>query len=318
MILTKDKINNNLYVKCVMKKRFIFISLALLITACTSKEEKMANFVKEIESKMVKVDGGAFLMGNPWAINVQDKYGYNILKTPENEKKYPDAQWFPIASTIRANSFRHKVRLDTFYISKYETTWEEFDRYSKIIGKELKFPISIKNKTPYRNANMPVRATWQEATEYCSFLAKHSGKKFDLVTEAQWEYAARSRGKFVYFATDTGRGVSNRDSINPTHEPQNLADDLSAVGSFPPNPLGLYDMSGNQDEWVNDWYEEDYYKHSPVDNPKGPKSGKFKVYRGGGGYGAYDTVFDRFKSDIYKFSKGYEPALTFRCVINTN
>ena len=53
------------------------------------------------------------------------------------------------------------------------------------------------------------------------------------------------------------------------------------VGGYPPGANGLYDMAGNVWEWVNDWYQEDYYRVSPTDNPQGPASGDYRVLRGG-------------------------------------
>ncbi|WP_370737152.1 formylglycine-generating enzyme family protein [Vibrio aerogenes] len=52
------------------------------------------------------------------------------------------------------------------------------------------------------------------------------------------------------------------------------------MGQWPANPLGIFDLSNNVKEWVNDWYSSDYYSKSPELNPKGPESGKEKVYRG--------------------------------------
>ncbi|EIH7424902.1 SUMF1/EgtB/PvdO family nonheme iron enzyme, partial [Escherichia coli] len=64
---------------------------------------------------------------------------------------------------------------------------------------------------------------------------------------------------------------------------KSFAGSIEPVGSYPPNPLGLYDMMGNGFDWINDWYDADYYKISPEDNPTGPVKGDKKVLRGSGG-----------------------------------
>jgi len=289
-----------------MYKKLLLLSLLFSLSACESKDDKLEKLLKITKENMVFVKGGTFMMGDPQGTNIKDKYGYNILRTPENEKKYPDAQWMRIGGGVDL-ALKHKVTLSDYSISKYETTWEEFDLYYEIIGKEYYKKESKDKNREFRSSKMPATTpTWYEAKNYCKFLAKKTGLNYDLPTEAQWEYAARSRGEYVYFATDTGRGVENRDSLNPTNEPKNIGDGQFIVGSFPPNPLGLYDMSGNRHEWVNDWYSEDYYTVSPEFNPIGPIDGTEKVIRGG----KSSLTFARGKREITSYSIG------FRCVLN--
>jgi formylglycine-generating enzyme required for sulfatase activity len=88
------------------------------------------------------------------------------------------------------------------------------------------------------------------------------------------------------------------------------------LGQFAPNPLGLYDMTGNATDWVNDWYDPAYYRKSPADNPQGPESGTQKIRRGTNGAEIYwmsaNTV-RRWPDNPIKDAN--YPALSFRCAI---
>ena len=291
-----------------MCRNLLMIPLVFSLSACASSNPDLEKLLKITESNMVFVEGGTFMMGDFGATaDIKDEYGYNLIGSPENRKKYPNANWGPILGNPDSRPL-HKVTLSDFSISKYEVTWEEFDLYTKLEKIEPIRKESIGKK--WRSGNRPVNLGWQYAKKYCKYLAKVTNKNYDLPTEAQWEYAARSKGKYVYFATDTGRGVMDRSSINPKKEPQNMANNTSKVGSFPPNPLGLYDMSSNKWEWVNDWYNKDYYKNSLDLNPQGPKIGTEKVTRGGSSGYMDMTVFSRYKKKPSSMSVG------FRCVLN--
>jgi formylglycine-generating enzyme required for sulfatase activity len=292
--------------KIVTLSILIFISLS----GCTSDQEKIAWLLEKQKENMVFVKGGSFMMGDVGGIKVKDEYGYYLLATPQNIQKYPDKKVIPIRGERDALP-SHKVTLSDYSISKHLVTWEEFDTYYEIIGKErYRYSPTSKIRQPNFSSYIP----WQEAKNFCKFLATHSGLNYDLPTEAQWEYAARSRGKYVFFATNNGLGIDARQKILYKSDKnldlsQNMASDIDPVGTYPPNPLGLHDMSGSGWQWMNDWYDENYYKTSPEFDPKGAKKGERKVIRGGDGLDE-SIVFNRWSRNV-KNGKA-----NFRCVLN--
>jgi formylglycine-generating enzyme required for sulfatase activity len=179
----------------------------------------------------------------------------------------------------------HKVRIDAFYLDKYETTNEEFARFAQATGSPKPW-YWAKGSVPKGEERFPVRdVTWAQADAYC----KWAGKR--LPTEAEWERAARGgieKQKFSW--GDGGLGLSGSDTdtqvsaeaTNTKRAHVGFPFGPAAVGSYPPNGYGLYDITGNVWEWINDWYDRDYYTVTPDSNPQGPATGTYKVIRGGG------------------------------------
>jgi formylglycine-generating enzyme required for sulfatase activity len=136
--------------------------------------------------------------------------------------------------------------------------------------------------------------TWNDAMAMSEWLSRKEGKKYRLPTEAEWEYAARAGTRTRYASGDDPQSLLKAanvfDADAQVNWPQWKQYALAGrdgfaftapVGSFAPNAMGLYDMHGNVWEWCSDWYGDDYYARSPVDDPQGPATGNVKVRRGG-------------------------------------
>ena len=282
-----------------MNRIVFFIAISTFIaTGCN--EEKNQREQKELASQivdsMVTVDSGRYQMGD---------FG------PLVGEKLP-------FSNDNNNKPLHWVDLTKFKMAKNRVTWGEFNLWLSLTNKDIsKFYKKISNRKveskydermlKYIGDDYPAVASWKDASDFCHWVGIVTGKKVTLPTEAQWEYAARSRGQFKQFA--------NSDNIYDLRVPDsklNFTHDHTPVGTFPPNPLGLYDMMGNGHDWVNDWYAEDYYQHSPEKDPQGPSSGTEKVVRGylGSMFGLYDITRGSNKPETEA------PGYGFRCVEN--
>lgn len=254
--------------------------------------------------------------------------GTFIMGSPTSEPKRDDMET------------QHQVTLSTFRMSKYEITNAQYAAFlnAKNIGSDGKYAagtyptqalicasVSGRDWGLHYNTNKwaPVagyenhpiiNVTWYGATEFATYVGAR------LPTEAQWEYACRAgtttpfnTGNYltnlqaVYLWQSPYNGGTNTVTTNPT-EPK-------AVGMYPANTWGLYDMHGNVYEWCSDW--EGHYPTTPQTNPTGPEldRGGGRVFRGGCWYCEAENcrsarrhnAGSEYKFDILGFRVVYVP-----------
>lgn len=158
----------------------------------------------------------------------------------------------------------HQVTLSDYYIGKYEVTQEEW------------FAVMDSNPSYFKGPRCPVeQVSWDDCQEFIKRLNAMTGLTFRLPTEAEWEFAARGGNKsrgYMYAGSNDVESVAWKSYSSQTQ--------THPVGEKLPNELGLYDMSGNVQEWCNDWSGR--YSSKPQTNPQGSSSDMFRSFRGGG------------------------------------
>ena len=175
---------------------------------------------------------------------------------------------------------QHQVRITKpFYLGKYLVTQEQWEA---IMGK---------NPSHFKGPKNPVEmVSWDDCQEFLKRLNEKAGRgKFELPSEAQWEYACRAGSATLYcFGDDRSKlgeyAWYDANSGSKTHP----------VGGKKPNAWGLSDLHGNVWEWCQDWYDSGYYAKAPMDDPTGPAAGWLHVARGG----SWDRPAGRCRSAV--------------------
>lgn len=241
-------------------------STATQIAEATKPKKDIVPILPE----MIKVKGGAFKMGS------------KDTEAKEDESNV------------------HEVKVDDFYIGKFEVTVEQFKSFVEItgyqseaekIGKSYIYTGSWKNmkginwrhdargnlRPPAEYDHPVIHVSWNDADAYCKWLSSYTKKTFRLLTEAEWEFAARggSQSKNTKYS-----GSSNPDDI-AWYISSSQDKGTFSVGTKKANELKIHDLSGNVYEWCADWYDSEYYINSPTENPKGVPNGTSRVVRGG-------------------------------------
>ena len=211
----------------------------------------------------------------------------------------------------------HAVTISNFKMGKFEITYKEFAKFIEASGYKTdaekigyshiftyqfeerkgitwQYDEEGKKRLECDNNKPVIHVSWYDAIAYCTWLSKFTGKTYRLPSEAEWEYAAGNGVKHTKYSwgnnlpakekpSETAKNHSKKNSVTCSSKfdgNKNGCFFSDNVGSYLPNELGLYDMSGNVWEWCNDRYGKDYYKTSASKDPKGPTIGENRVIRG--------------------------------------
>ena len=272
---------------------YVLLGFAALAGGCGAPPDKTADQPRPASTisgiEMVAIPAGSFEMGSP-------------------DQDEPDQRL-------------HKVSVSAFLIDKYPVTQEV---YEKSMGK---------NPSLWKGPRNPVdQIRWPDAAAFCNARSQAQGLQpaydtntwscnFDadgyrLPTEAEYEYALRAGST----NTDYWFGNSPEDLKRYAWFKGNSPRGTHPVGEKPPNNWGLCDMVGNVWEWCNDWYQQDYYQHSPQRDPRGPATGQNRVVRGGCWNSKPDycrAAYRYYEMPTYSdicFAKDLHGQIGFRCV----
>jgi formylglycine-generating enzyme required for sulfatase activity len=304
------------YARLMMNKTVIFSSailMAILTIVTVFSLVKQSDDAKESQKRAMEIASKSDLMDEEKPADYS--MHQTILGGDGRIMVFIPAGVFPMGGEEEGGfdeSPQRIIFLSPYYIDQKEVTHKDYQRFAKMLRRPMPdIPVFEDDIQQLKADDLPVvGVTWLNATDYC----KWAGKR--LPTEAEWEKAARGDdlrkwpwGNTFHEKRVNARGDADRFKYT------------APVGSFENGRsfYGLYDMAGNVSEWVDDWYDQFYYKKAPFENPKGPDEpdiNRVKIYRGGSYMSnAYDLRASRRFGGAHP-NRG-ESTVGFRCARDT-
>ncbi|CAK0781346.1 formylglycine-generating enzyme [Gammaproteobacteria bacterium] len=278
-----------------------FTAVALCLAATLVQANETTN---KIGITMVDIPSGSFLMGSCKVTAVMEK---------ENRKRaFLGKSWLTancehaeVSEASDVETPQHRVTVRAFQMSKTEVTVGQFKQFIAATGRSNLVNSEFMKSNDYGDNTPVVQVSWEDAQAFIGWLNKTDGRGYRLPSEAEWEYACRAGGR------DNHCGSDNVDAIAWSKE--NSSGHQHTVGNKQANAFGLYDMSGNAWEWVQDCWHDSY-----LGAPNNGKAwttkckGDVRGLRGGSWSG--ETWLSRSASRSYNTRSNRNSALGFRLV----
>jgi formylglycine-generating enzyme required for sulfatase activity len=259
-------------------------------------------------------------------VEVANSLGIKLVLIPPGEFTMgtPESERGP-----RDQKPQHRVRVTRpFRLAVHEVTVGQFRTFADAAGYQTEAEVEIarapkppaSKKKPARSPRGTWRSvrfeqtdthpvvivTWNDATQFCTWLSMKEAKEYRLPAEAEWEYAARGGTQTRFPGSDDAGDLSqignladaSLKAMSPRQKRAAATSDgyafTAPVGSFRPNNFGLHDVVGNVAELCADWFDPSYYAQSPENDPAGPAFGERRVARGGAWFHLPLSVADRW------------------------
>jgi len=208
-----------------------------------------------IALELMKIPSGSFMMGSP--LDEPERWAY---EGPQ-----------------------HRVEVPSFWMGRYPVTQAQW----RVVAALPKVKHQLEaSPSKFKGDNLPVElVSWYDAVEFCDRLSAHTGTKYRLPSEAEWEYACRAKiaTSFCFGSTLTSELANYNANYTYGSGPKGeYRERTTEVGSFPANTFGLYDVHGNVWEWCQDYWHENY-EGAPTDGSAWVTGGNEdgRVFRGG-------------------------------------
>ena len=236
--------------------------------------------------KLKLIKAGTFMMGSP-----KEEEGRWDNEGPQHEVEITEAFYmgaYPVtkgqfAAFVKDDGYQTDPEKDGKGGYAFDTATAQWEQKPECTWRHPGF--SQEDDHPV------IEVTWNDATAFCAWLSKKESKPYELPTEAEWEYACRAGTKTRFWCGDTLASLKGNENIADASLREKCPRAnwtvawldgyafTSPVGTFKPNPWGLYDMSGNVDQWCADGYGP--YQYGYIKDPKSKASENSRVLRCG-------------------------------------